>query len=71
MWNNRNNMSTESKFPKNPSDIMYIALTFMQKWSLLLKDDDRQRIVQVKDEILRWMRKFKPMMMVSTDIYEI
>ena len=46
-------MSTESKFPKNPSDIMYIALTFMQKWSLLLKDEDRQRITQIKDEVLR------------------
>jgi hypothetical protein len=64
-------MSIERKFPKNPSDIMYIALTFMQKRSLLLKDEDRQRIVQVKEEILRWMRKFKPVMMVSTDIYEI
>jgi hypothetical protein len=64
-------MSIERKFPKNPSDIMYIALTFMQKWSLLLKDEDRQRIVQVKEEILRLMRKFKPVMMVSTDIYEI
>jgi hypothetical protein len=64
-------MSIERKFPKNPSDIMYIASTFMQKWSLLLKDEDRQRIVQVKEEILRLMRKFKPVMMVSTDIYEI
>jgi len=71
LWNNRNKMSIEHKFPKSPSDIMYIALSFMQKWSLLLKEDNRQRITQIKDEVLRWMRSFMPMAMVSTDIYEI
>jgi hypothetical protein len=71
MWNNRNKMSIEHKFPKNPSDTMYIALSFMQKWSLLLKEEDRQRITQIKDEVLRWMRSFKPMVTVSIDIYEI
>jgi hypothetical protein len=50
---------------------MYIALSFMQKWSLLLKEEDRQRITQIKDEVLRWMRSFKPMVTVSIDIYEI
>jgi hypothetical protein len=26
-------MSIENKFPKNPADIVYVALLFMQKWA--------------------------------------
>lgn len=71
IWNNRNKMAIEHKFPKSPSDIIYIALSFMQKWSLLLKEDDRQRILQVKDEIICWMKSFKPSLLMTTDIGEI
>ena len=64
-------MAIQHKFPKSPSDIVYNALSFMQKWSALLKEDDYQRIKQVKDDILRWIGNFKPKMIISTDIYEI
>ena len=59
------------RFPKNPSDIIYVALSFMQKWCLLLKEDDRQRYTQLKDEVMRWMKNFKPSSLMSTDICEI
>jgi hypothetical protein len=64
-------MAIKKKFPNSPSDIIYIALSFMQKWSVLLKEDDRQRIKQVKERILGWMKHFKLAASVSTDIYEI
>lgn len=31
IWNNRNKMSIRHEFPKSPSDIVYIAILFMQK----------------------------------------
>jgi hypothetical protein len=43
----------------------------MQKWSLLLKEDDRQRILQVKDEIICWMKSFEPSLLMTTDIGEM
>jgi hypothetical protein len=64
-------MAIKKKFPNSPSDIIYIALSFMQKWSVLLKEDDRQRIKQVKERILGWMKHIKLAASVSTDIYEI
>jgi hypothetical protein len=33
-------MAIEKKFPNSPFDIIYIALSFIQKWSVLLKEDD-------------------------------
>jgi len=71
IWNNRNKMAIENKFPKAPSDIIYVALSFLQKWSVLLKEEGRQRILQVEDEILRWMKNFRPSVLMSTDICEI
>jgi predicted DNA-binding antitoxin AbrB/MazE fold protein len=38
---------------------------------LLLKEGDRLRIKQIKEEILRWMKSFQPVELVSTDICEI
>jgi hypothetical protein len=64
-------MAIEKKFPNSPFDIIHIALSFMQKWSVLLKEDDGQRIKQVKERILHWMKYLKPAVLVSTNIHEI
>jgi len=64
-------MAIEHKYPKSPTDIIYVALSYLQKWSVLLKEADRQRTMQVKDEILCWMRNFKPSLVVATDVCEI
>lgn len=34
----RNKMSIEQKFPKASTDAVYLALSYLQKWSVLLKD---------------------------------
>jgi hypothetical protein len=44
-------MAIEHKYPKTPSDIIYVALSYLEKWRVLLKEDDRQQIAQVKDEM--------------------
>jgi hypothetical protein len=31
----------------------------MQQWSYLLKEDDRERINQMKEDVLRWLKEFK------------
>jgi hypothetical protein len=51
IWTNRNKMAIELKSPKSPSDIIYTAVSFLQKWSILLKEADHDRIQQVKDSI--------------------
>jgi hypothetical protein len=37
LWTVRNKMAIEKHFPKAPSDVMYVAISLLQKWSLLLK----------------------------------
>jgi hypothetical protein len=31
IWNNRNKMAIEHKYPKSPADIIYVALSYLQK----------------------------------------
>lgn len=40
---NRNKIATDKKFPSNPTDIIYIAMSILPKWRPLLKEKDRVR----------------------------
>jgi hypothetical protein len=42
-----------------PTDVIYTGISFMQQWSYLLKEDDRERINQMKEDVLRWLKEFK------------
>lgn len=47
------------------------ALSYLQKWSVLLKDDDRERLEMINGEILNWMKTFKPNDVLDSDICEV
>lgn len=70
LWVTRNKMAIEKCYPKTPFDVLYAALSLLQKWSMLLKEDDKRRMFQVKDMVVRWMRSFKPSPTIPTDVYE-
>jgi len=59
LWTCRNKMRIEKKFPKVPTDVIYTGISFMQQWSYLLKEDDRERINQMKEDVLMWLKEFK------------
>ena len=50
----------KNAFPKRPLMSYTFAFSFMQKWSCLLKEVDRAQIIQLNEEILRWLKEFKP-----------
>jgi hypothetical protein len=70
LWVTRNKMAIEKYYPKSSSDVLYAALSLMQRWTILLKEGDNRRISQVKDTMICWLRSFKPSP-ATTDIYEI
>ena len=49
LWITRNKMAIEKIFPKMPADVLYAALSLLQKWTTLLKKGDKSRIIQVSD----------------------
>ena len=43
----------------------------MQKWSVKLKGEDQERIMQIKASITRWLKSFKPNEILMSDVLEI
>ena len=62
-------MAIEQRFPKALTDVIYVALYLVQKWGVLLKEVDRQRVLHVKDDIMSWMKSFKSSLLEPTDIF--
>jgi hypothetical protein len=71
LWTTRNKMAIEHKFPKSPTDVIFLALSYLHRWAVLLKEADRERSETIKGEILSWMKTFKPNDMLCSDIVEL
>jgi hypothetical protein len=71
LWVTRNKMAIEKHFPNAPSDVLFDALSLLQRWSILLKESDRWKVLQAKDGLICWMRSFDPSLVMSTDVFEL
>ena len=70
IWTTGNKMAIEKRSPRAPTDVVYVALTLLQKWSIMLKEVDGERILSVKEEVLQWKKSFKPSVVELSDIGE-
>lgn len=66
----KNLMAIEKKFPDNPTDVMYIAISILQKWCQLLKENDKSKVNEVNNKILQWLKDFTPATL-NSDICEL
>lgn len=71
LWNSRNKAAITRKFPRAPTDVIYNALTYMQSWSVGLKEDDQTSFEMLKGTLMEWLRNFKPSTMDISVIVEI
>jgi len=63
-------MAINKKFPQALTDVMYIALSLLQKWSIKLKEKDQNQVSKMKETVTRWLKDFKPSVAAS-DVVEI
>ncbi|KAF8680745.1 hypothetical protein HU200_045589 [Digitaria exilis] len=59
IWRTRNKMAIE-KFPNAPTEVVFYATSFLQKWKILLKEDEREKLEQARSQVLRWIHNFQP-----------
>ena len=69
LWIMQNKLAIEKSFIKLLADVIYVAVSFLQRWSIFLKDKDKERVLQ--EAILRWLKDFKPKYTTATDVFEI
>ncbi|TVU21064.1 hypothetical protein EJB05_30676, partial [Eragrostis curvula] len=68
LWKNRNKMAIRKTFPNKPTDVMMSGIAFLQKWSILLKEDDKVKMEAITVKILAWVQGFQPRDVAVTDI---
>jgi hypothetical protein len=61
-------MAIEKIFIKSPNEVIYTAISLLQRWTVLLREKDRDRVEQALEAIRDWMRSFKP---TTTDVVEL
>jgi hypothetical protein len=64
-------MAINKTFPQAPTDIVYIALSLVQKWSIKLKEKDQDQFVRMKATVSGWLKNFKPSAFNPSDVVEI
>ena len=71
LWITRNKMAIEKVFPKTPSDVIYVVISLMQEWSHQLKEKDKERVDQILNNVLSWMKNFRPNVILLSDVSEV
>jgi hypothetical protein len=49
-------MAINKTFPQAPTDLIYTALSLLQKWSVKLKKKDQIQLDKMKASILSWLK---------------
>jgi hypothetical protein len=68
VWNTRNKICINHSFPNRPLDIVYLALFFIQKWSVLMKSSGKTKVESLTRAIQEQARNFNPLCSEPTDI---
>ena len=60
IWKTRNKMAIEKQFPKQPIAVIFKSISCLQRWSLLLKEKERQELDVMISRAEIWMKKCAP-----------
>lgn len=58
LWNVHNKMRIQKRFPKSSHDVFNKIFQLMQKWCVLLKDQDARFIDSIMKEVKKWLMVF-------------
>ena len=58
LWKTRNRLAIAKDFPKHPTVVIFKIVSCLQKWSILLKEKDREDLERVINMTEIWMKDF-------------
>jgi len=71
LWTTRNKKAIEKSYPTSQTNVLYVSISLMQRWSVLLKEKDKEHATQVMLSILGWLKNFRPSAFMASDVFEI
>jgi hypothetical protein len=71
LWNVRNKLHIEGVAPKTPSDILYIMLALLQRWSVLLRRPEKLKLDDLLTRIWDWFKRFQGEIKISSSAEDL
>jgi hypothetical protein len=68
IWTIRNMICIEKSFPEKLVDTVYLGLSFIQKWKLLMKELDISKVEDLAKTVLGYAKHFKPLESYPSDV---
>jgi type III secretory pathway component EscR len=59
IWLIRNKICIQHIFPNNSLDVVYLALSFIQKWHILMKSPEKAKAESMVEKMQECVRKFR------------
>jgi hypothetical protein len=59
IWNVRNKMTMQSKCPNRPVEVLFHGISNLQKWNILLRKDEREKMKKILDKLLLAVKTFR------------
>ena len=66
-----NKMTIEKYLPNKPSEVLFLGISFMQKWIPLLEGEEQEKMRKTVDDMLTWHMNFSPSALLLSDVGEI
>jgi hypothetical protein len=54
-------MCIQKKFPDKPTNVVHLALSFLQKWKMLMKMVESYMVENLTREVQAYARSFRPL----------
>jgi hypothetical protein len=67
-WITRNKMCMQKNFLNKPTDIIYLGLSFIQKWKLLMKVEAKNKMEDLLALVLNKLKEFKLLNSYLSDV---
>lgn len=64
-------MAIECSFPKDPLQVLYFGISFLQRWLLLLKQPDHEKVIEIWEKLTGWASMADPRGASISNIVEI
>ena len=59
IWVTRNKIRIQNWFPRSPITVLYKVQFFLQKWSMLLRGSEREKLAPLYSTMKQWVKDYE------------
>jgi hypothetical protein len=68
IWTTRNKMCIQKKLPNKLLGIVYLVLSYIQKWRIIMRKLEKVKVEELMKTVLQFVKEFKPWGSALSDV---